>query len=228
MHQELFGVWPNLLLLGLPALLGTVTAFVVQYSRASAALAAEFYLTERETAGARTTLTMPVAEPPAPEQIDTSLSWATWPLRRNPTPEQTAAVRQRIDGVTQRLVVNTGRRTLVEATTADTAAVGWARVPTGERTCHFCALLCTRGAVYKTRNTAGRGANSQFVGEGEFKFHDGDDCTILPVFRGQEYQPPEQVRRWEQLYAESTADVSGEEKRRAFRRAYEAATELPA
>ncbi|MCA1674073.1 MAG: hypothetical protein LC799_18370, partial [Actinobacteria bacterium] len=201
MHRELFGLWPNLLLLGVPVLLEVVGALVVQYARASSALAVEFYLTERETAGARARLTLPVAEPPPTDQVDASLSWATWPLRQDATPQRVAVARQRVDGATQRLVVNTGRRTLVEATTADTAALGWARVPTGERTCHFCAMLCTRGAVYKSEATAGRGANARFVGEGEFKFHDSDDCAILPIFLGQEYQPSEQVQRWEQLYA---------------------------
>lgn len=127
-------------------------------------------------------------------------------------------------GVVQKLVTDAGRRTLAEAVTADPAAVAWARVPTGATTCSFCALMCIRGAVYKSELTAGGGANQRFVGDGEFKFHDNDDCTIVPIFDGQAYEPPSVIEAWEQLYYQSTTGASGADARRAFRRAFEGRT----
>lgn len=50
--------------------------------------------------------------------------------------------------------------------------VRFARVPTGFETCTFCLMLASRGAVYRTRKTAG-----------EFKhFHRRCDCKIVPGF----------------------------------------------
>lgn len=50
--------------------------------------------------------------------------------------------------------------------------VRFARVPTGLETCAFCIMLASRGAVYRTRKTAG-----------EFKhFHRRCDCKIVPGF----------------------------------------------
>ncbi|HVM13616.1 MAG TPA: hypothetical protein VM287_04720 [Egibacteraceae bacterium] len=215
---ELRGLWP-LLIGGSPLLGATVAALIRPYAAASAALAAEFYDDTRRVAGGRTRFTVPIAEPPPVEQVEASISWATRGLRSGRGTD--AAALTMAEGVAQKLTVDTGRRTLVRAVTGDAAAVGWARVPTGATTCAFCALLCTRGAVYKSSATAGQSADRRFVGEGEFKFHDNDDCTLEPIFAGQVYRPSEQVERWERLYEESTADVFGAEKRRAFRRAFE-------
>lgn len=50
--------------------------------------------------------------------------------------------------------------------------VRFARVPAGLETCAFCIMLASRGAVYRTRKTAG-----------EFKhFHRRCDCKIVPGF----------------------------------------------
>ena len=48
----------------------------------------------------------------------------------------------------------------------------FARIPTGFDTCTFCLMLASRGAVYRTRKSAG-----------EFKhFHRGCDCKVVPSF----------------------------------------------
>jgi hypothetical protein len=194
-------------------------ALIQQYALASAALAADFYETERDFAGGRTGFTLPTADPPPDEQVQASLSWATEPLRR--AESDRALAESRTEGASQRLVVNAGRETLTRAVTSDQYARGWARVPSGAKTCAFCMMLCTRGAVYVNRGTAGADTNSRFAGDGQFKFHDNDDCQIVPVFRGQRYEPPAVVHEWEQLYRESTAHETGEGKLRAFRRAVE-------
>ena len=48
----------------------------------------------------------------------------------------------------------------------------FARIPTGFETCTFCLMLASRGAVYRTRKSAG-----------EFRrFHRGCDCKVVPSF----------------------------------------------
>ena len=48
----------------------------------------------------------------------------------------------------------------------------FARIPTGFETCTFCLMLASRGAVYRTRKSAG-----------EFKHsHRGCDCKVVPSF----------------------------------------------
>jgi hypothetical protein len=222
---EFTRLWPELVAEDPPLLGPTVLALLRPYAVASAALAAEFYDAEREVAGARTRFTVPVAEPPPLEQVTATMSWATRELRADePDQGSAGAALTLARGAVQRLVVDAGRRTLARAVTADDSADGWARVPTGAQTCHFCAMLATRGAVYKSRSSGGSRVSGRFVGEGNFKFHDSCNCTLQPIFRGQRYQPPREVEQWEQLYAEVTAGESGAGKLRAFRQAFNTTT----
>lgn len=250
---ELGRLWPNLLLLGLPAAAGAVLALLRPFAQASASLAAEFYDAERAAAGVRTRFTVPVAAPPELDQVAATLGWATRgirsgrdvdvfdvlePLRATPLPAalgspvpqgigDPAAALEKLAAASQKAVVDTGRLTIAQAVTRDSAATGWARVPTGATTCFFCAMLCTRGAVYLSEESAGRAKDTEFVGAGEFKFHNGDDCIVVPVFEGRDpdIEPETQalIDRWEQLYVESTGAARGKGKVKAFRAAYEAA-----
>ena len=66
-----------------------------------------------------------------------------------------------VSGAASRLVLNTGRDTIVEAVKRDPRALGWARV-TDEAPCAFCAMLASRGPVYKSASVAlfSSGANA--------------------------------------------------------------------
>lgn len=57
------------------------------------------------------------------------------------------------------------------------SGAGWARVPTGAETCAFCLMLASRGATYRTAETAGRGK----------KYHGDCDCTPTLVRGPQDY-----------------------------------------
>ena len=56
-------------------------------------------------------------------------------------------------GAVGRQVLDGGRQTVVENTKADPQALGWA-VATGPEPCAFCAMLASRGPVYKSEETA--------------------------------------------------------------------------
>lgn len=77
-------------------------------------------------------------------------------------------------------VADGGRAPLAaEVRTGNRGAVGYARVVDADP-CPFCAMLASRGAVY--RSDAFEGSNDLFAGDGAFKVHDGCECTLEPVY----------------------------------------------
>lgn len=101
-----------------------------------------------------------------------------------------------------------GERDTVAATVRDSdVIVGWRR-QTDADPCAFCAMLASRGAVYKTEATAG--------GFGGIQFHDHDQCIAVPLFEREE-EPPE-VERLQDLWREVTARRSGRAAIREWRR----------
>lgn len=69
----------------------------------------------------------------------------------------------------QRLALAGGRNTIFETSKNSTSIVGYRRVSDGAP-CEFCAMLTGRGAVY-----------GEF--SGQFEAHDGDGCSLEPVFK---------------------------------------------
>lgn len=200
---SMFKIWP---LLDLHDLKGTlpgyqtaVAALVRQYGQTSAVLAARFYQARRPDPGF---LLMP-ASPPGTEQVTKATGWSTKGLW-GPEPDVKAA-QTLTHGVAQQMVVGTGRGTLINAIRADYRCRGWARVARPDA-CSFCAMLSTRGAVYKNKQTS------------EFKAHNHCHCLPVPLFASH-YEPPAYVREWRALYLQSTRGQS--DTLNAFRRAYE-------
>lgn len=202
---------PGNLKTSLPEFKVAVAALIQQYGRASATVAAEFYRAERRAAGVPGTFTVRPATPAPLVQVEAALDWATKGLW-NQQPDVRAAETQ-VEGVAEKLVLDTSRDTLLAAVKADRRAHGWARVPEAGA-CSFCLLLATRGAVYKTEQTA------------DFRAHDHCKCHVEPLFAGH-YEPTAQVREAQALYAESTRGLSGAEARKAFRQAVEGRLPTP-
>ncbi|MGW3298503.1 VG15 protein [Streptomyces rubiginosohelvolus] len=200
-----------------PDWIEAVRAVVGEYGNASAAAAADFYEAERVAAEVTGRFTVPLLEPPSDEQVDNSLRWATkdlWP--RDPDdPKTTAAQRaplevrldaaeKKAEGVAQKLVTDQGRGTVQAAVQQDRLAVGYARAA-ALGACAFCRLLAARGMVYK-QDTA------------DFRAHDGCNCGVIPVFRGQRFELSAHAQEWDRLYREYAAPFPGDQLRR-FRRA---------
>lgn len=112
-----------------------------------------------------------------------------------------------VSGTAGRQVLNGGRDALEELVQADPVALGWARVTDGDP-CAFCAMLASRGPVYKSRETAA------------FLPHDHCACIPEPVYsRSAAWAPG--ARELRQLWLASTKGYSGKDAVNAFRRAYE-------
>lgn len=200
-----------------PDWIEAVRALVAQYGNASATAAADFYEAERVAAAVTGRFTVPLLDPPPDGKVDNSLRWATkdlWP--RDPDDPATTeaqkqsmdvrlnAAEQKAEAVAQKLVTDQGRGTVQEAVRQDRMAVGYARAA-ALGACAFCRLLASRGMVFK-QDTAG------------FRAHDGCNCGVIPVFRGQRFELSPHAQEWDRLYREYAAPYPGDQLRR-FRRA---------
>jgi hypothetical protein len=181
-------------------------ALTRNFGRVSALRAAQFYNALRASEGVKGSFKAKTPPPVAAAKVIASMRWATAPLWQG-SPD-IATVRDVVLGVTEKNVLDMGRETILGSIKADTRAKGWAReVEPG--CCSFCAMLATRGAVYRSEETA------------SFESHNSCRCFAVPVFTA--YEPTAQVREWQQLYKESTKGVRGSAAaRNAFRRAFEA------
>lgn len=193
----------------MPSFVSAVAALVDQYGQASGALAADFYDAERKAARIAGRFTPVQASPPDLRQVDESMRWATRSLWRERPDTQGA--RLLVQDVAERMVLDVGRNSIIDSAQHDRKAKGFARV-TEPGACAFCLLLATRGAVYKSRESAGALGDSDVN-----RYHDHCRCHVVPVFTA--YEPSAEIRHWQHVYAESTRNQS--DKLNAFRRAVE-------
>jgi hypothetical protein len=196
-----------------------VQSVVSKYGLISGVRAASFYTSMRQASGIPGSYIVKSA-PVVADKVDASTRWAVSGLWQ---PSETGIVGApdvealqgkakgpaltNLQAVTEKNVLDIGRNTILDAIKSDRKARGWAR-EVGPGACSFCAMLATRGAVYKSEETA------------SFEAHDHCHCIAVPTFTA--YEPTAQVREWQQLYKESTKGVRGSANmRNAFRQAYE-------
>lgn len=113
-----------------------------------------------------------------------------------------------------KLVADGGRRVIENEVRRGNGPVGYARVPDADP-CPFCAMLASRGVYYGGDETPGallyrsdafEGSNARFVGDGEFKVHDGCCCGLEPVYmRGGKVELPGEGNRLAREWAEVAA-----------------------
>jgi hypothetical protein len=114
---------------------------------------------------------------------------------------------QALEAASGRLALKGGRQTITEAVAQDPKAKGWERV-IAPGACSFCSMLASRGAVYRSRESA------------KFLAHDHCHCTPLPLFVG---QAPSQASKdlsaeWQRV----TRGKSGANARKAWQDHWEA------
>lgn len=184
---------------------------IIERDRKVATGLAEIYLKAFRKASNVTGTAVVIPAPLAPDaQVAASMAATTFPvIRKAASVEEglrTAFVTS--SGAASRLVVNGSRDTITGSLRVDREAVGWHRITSG-RPCAFCALLASRGAVYKSEATA------------DFKAHDHCHCIPEPVYQGGSTLPKGPAAGWARLYTEQAA--GHKDQINAFRRAYEAA-----
>lgn len=204
-----------------PALRALLVPLVQQSRAQSATLAASAYMQARHAAGVEDGL----FHPPAPSVLELprleAMLDVTGPVEfkraiaAGKTEQQAVdAAAVRMAGSTQYLALEGGRSVMQEAIRHDERATGWSRV-TDNDPCAWCAMLASRGPVYKSAKTAGdprKGGNS---------YHDHCGCQAWPAFTMDEPF----VGLAESLYGDwrrETRGTGGQDAVNAFRRWWEA------
>lgn len=134
-------------------------------------------------------------------------------------------------GAASRHVLTGGREAQMRLIRADDAVKGYIRV-TDEDPCSFCAVLASRGIVYKKSSFSGVNrrtgeafkVNPRLAGLSldEAKVHDNCACQIEPVLVRNAHAWPGRAREFQRLWYEATKGYGGKDALNAFRRAYEA------
>ncbi|MFR9767063.1 hypothetical protein [Nocardia sp. SC052] len=174
----------------------------------------------------------PSARVAAPAELDpTSRRRArarvTAPTLENRTdPTVVREVAERLSATLTRHVAQAGREAVVNTALGADEEIGWARVLSGAENCAFCAMLASRGPVYRSDKSAltvvGRGRNNRTRGTralGE-SYHDNCDCEAVLVRRGQDWEGREEFERLERLWMAASALARGDEPRLLFNRAW--------
>lgn len=207
------------------ALRPAIRALVATQSQRSADLAATYYLRTRQAAGVTTPFRPIVQGPPADELIDATIdSTGLGSYLHDRKMGRTAAQAQRraevnLAGAVSRLTQQAGRETVQASSRDDRAAIGWMRV-TDADPCYWCAMLASRGVVYKSRATAGAKYAGRFDGVNPYAFHNHCECSAVPVMSDQDPRidaADELYDRW----LDVTSDEFGKDKLRAWRRHWE-------
>ena len=114
-------------------------------------------------------------------------------------------------GTSGSLVQSGGRNAIVDVTNRDDDAIGWQRITSGNP-CAFCAMIASRGPVYKGEQSANFRAHWPGPNGGGLC-----ECIAEPVYSEEDISAQNRVLR--QLWNESTAGLSGNNALNAFRAA---------
>lgn len=128
-----------------------------------------------------------VTAPPIPAQR--LVSSAEWAL--GASGEDALA---RMEGTLQRAVYDGARDTTM--VNVERTGSRWARHANPDA-CAFCRMLATRGAVYRSAESATK----------EGGWHDHCRCIAVEVREGQTYEPPDYVQEWETEYLKARANA---------------------
>lgn len=179
----------------------------------SARLAANYLTAFRALEVGADTFNPTLAAGSAVEAIRTSLL-VTGPVelksavgRGVPVPRAVDLAKFKTAGAATRHTLSGGRDTIIQSIQADSRAVGYSRA-TSAKPCAFCAMLASRGHVYKSAMTAG------------FKPHDACHCVPEPAY-STDAPPTPSAQRFGDLWNESTRGYRGQDAINAFRRSYE-------
>lgn len=152
------------------ALLVVMPAMVTQYGDLAASSAAEWYERLRADAvgGPYSAI---LADGPSDEQVAQATRWAVGGLWGADPP----GVQATLGNTLSRFIGQQGKDTVHRNVAVDPARPRWARVPGLGGCCAWCSMLASRGFVYASAATAGKG----------HAYHDHCSCVPTPLWKGQ-------------------------------------------
>lgn len=197
--------------------LDTLPELVAPYLTASEELAAVWYEELRNQVERASFYAVTRGRPLDQAQVDAMVRRAMAPLFG----KSDSDVFTLLSGSVQRLVSDAARNTVIDNVARDRIRVGYARIPQAG-CCAFCAMLASRGAVYRDEMSAGgvtgrgmeigategrRGRQAQGVktrGKQNLgdAYHDFCRCTVAPVFMGDTFAQ-DTAEQYLQMYQES-------------------------
>lgn len=126
-----------------------------------------------------------------------------------------------VAGSADRISLNGGRTYWLNAHREDRYSLAYFRNPRAG-CCSFCAMLASRGAVY--REDSFDSSDPRFFGPGNAKVHDSCHCTIGSIWRQESSTVvlPAFGAQMGTLWEQATKGLSGKAAQNAFRNAYEA------
>jgi hypothetical protein len=193
-HRDLEDFWSALNTDGNPLLVRAAfedffPELVNAYGDAAALLGADFYDELRDVPPSAKRFTAALAPPPDVAQSLAVTRWGLGPLFQ-PEPDPAQALLD-LAGAAQRLVLQSSRDSIFNAARKDPVRTGFARVPRGAKTCPFCTMIASRGAVFSTAASAGESN----------RWHNDCDCAIVPMRGKSDYPEGYDPERFLDAYA---------------------------
>lgn len=111
------------------------------------------------------------------------------------------AARTGFMGMMRREVMMGGRQTVDLTTGQDQEAIGWRRVSDGSP-CAFCAMLCSRGPVYRSKGYAGADPTQGL----KMKFHAHCGCSAEIVYGS--WEPTAEEQKYVDSYRSAVASAN--------------------
>gem|GEM_PF-1972578 len=149
-----------------------IAAILYEYAQMAGGAGADFYSELRAEAGLRGFQPKIVTGLNSPA-VKAVARWSIGPMY-GAEPNAYAA-RSRLEGGIQRLVADADRKTVAANVERDPARARWYRA-TSAKACAFCAMLATRGAIYRSSESA-------------LRSHNHCRCLAVPIF-GDKYKLP--------------------------------------
>lgn len=206
--QDVLKLWPALdkarLSETFPGWLRAMILLTRNYHGQSSAAAASFYQVAREHAIQSPTprSLIKFAPDPVEEWMTKAFGFSGPGMLSKDTARPGTALSTTL-GTAARIALDGGRTTVIETVKADPVALGYYRLTDGNP-CAFCALLASRGAVYKADTV-------------DFQAHNDCGCMSAPWFSTK--QPlPELNQTADRIYTEKAAGAP--DQLAAFRKAW--------
>jgi len=170
------------------ALLEFFPELVMVYGDTAALLGADFYDALRDVPPSASSFRAVMAAPPVVAQSAGTVRWGVGPLWSE---GGAAEAPRRLAGGLQRLVMQAGRDTIWNSARRDSVRTAVARVPTGPKTCKWCTMLASRGAVYGSKASAGE----------QNEYHDDCDCVPTVIRSESDFPEGHSVEEFQRLDA---------------------------
>lgn len=147
------------------------------------------------------------------EEIDTKDTAEAVDAERQKAHDEAGA---RQAAAAERVTLNGARSEVWQIKQKDPRAIGYVRLSRTGTPCGFCAMLISRGPVYKSE----RSATESIYGDGDL-YHDNCHCYAVPVWSREQFQTSDLYalnREYGELWPKVTEGLGGKAALNAWRR----------